>query len=121
MSGVDTDYYMRIDVYSLQMPYHMIDWSTTNFLALLDLVLAHIYILWKFIHEETSEMRTCEISIYDLLKKCIYLQDLKTLCKRGLAQTRTYLMVYVDQHQTRTNGGALLSCRESRSQYPGTD
>ena len=74
MSGINTDYYVRIGVYSLQMSYHMILWPTTNFLALLDLVLAHIYILWKLklIHDETSEMQTCGIYIYYLLKKCIF-------------------------------------------------
>ena len=60
MGGVDTHDYMRMGAYSLQKSYHVNYWPKTMFLAILDLVLVNIYILWKFFHDGTPQMMTRE-------------------------------------------------------------
>ena len=48
MGGVDTNDYMRMGSYSLQRTYKMRYWPKTMFLALMDLVLVNIYIIYLF-------------------------------------------------------------------------
>ena len=47
MGGVDTHDYMRMGTYSLQKTYKMRYWPKTMFLALMDLVLVNLYIIWN--------------------------------------------------------------------------
>lgn len=60
MGGVDTHDYMRMGTYSLQKTYKMRYWPKTMFLALMDLVLVNLYIIWKLIHLKTPKMKTRE-------------------------------------------------------------
>ena len=71
MGGVDTHDYMRMGSYSLQKTYKMNYWPNTIFLALLDITLVNLYILWKCVHNGAHHMKTRE-EFYTALAEEMY-------------------------------------------------
>ena len=74
MGGVDTHDYMRMGSYSLQKSYHMKYWPKTMFLAMLDLVLVNMYIMWKLVHLGKPTMKSRE-EFYSTMAQEMFFYD----------------------------------------------
>jgi hypothetical protein len=86
MGGVDTHDYMRMGSYSLQKSYHMNYWPKTMFLALMDLVLVNLFILWKLIHNGTIKMKQREEFYNDLAEEMFFYRGFEPYVTRNTSR-----------------------------------
>ena len=113
MGGVDTHDYMRMGSYSLQKTYKTNYWPKTIFLALLDIALVNMYIIWKLVHYGTPHMKTREDFYTSLAEEMFFYTGFDPIVRtRSLAKAVPSPSPVNRSKSPRGNGERDLRARE---------